>query len=80
MNIKKRKKTRTLGFRLSESLRQDMEICKELYGLSFSNQVQIGVKNLHRGLSDEEQNIKNKPLQRMASRFSSSNEALDKED
>ena len=54
MNIKKRKKTRTLGFRLSESLRQDMEICKELYGLSFSNQVQIGVKNLHRGLSDEE--------------------------
>ena len=62
MNIKKRKKTRTLGFRLSESLRQDMEVCKELFGLSFSNQVQIGVRNLHRGLSDEKQNFKSKPF------------------
>ena len=78
--MKKVRKTEKLGFRLSKPLLMDMDICRELYGLSYSNQIQIGLKSLHKNLSDEKQNIKSESFQRMATRFSHSNEALDKED
>jgi hypothetical protein len=51
--MKKVRKTEKLGFRLSKPLLMDMDICRELYGLSYSNQIQIGLKSLHKNLSDE---------------------------
>jgi len=51
--VKKGKKTEILGLRLTKELRRDMDTVKHLYGLSFSNQISIAVKEFHKTISDE---------------------------
>jgi hypothetical protein len=51
--IKKLRKTETVGIRLSKELRKEMEVVKEMYGLSLSNQFVIAIRTFHNTLSDE---------------------------
>ena len=65
-------------FRMPNSMRENLESVAMENEASSSEVVRYAISQFLE--NDEEQNTKGEPFQRMASRFSSSNEALDKED